>query len=137
MSDAKVCSKCGDLRPMNDFAHRYKTAHGGGICKSCRFAENIALVAVSRVAGVTGKRLNIEKWSVLGCDLADFKKHIDRQLCMGMSWDNRKSWHVDHIIPLSTAKTEADAIALSHHTNLRPMWAKDNLTKGARITHLI
>lgn len=75
--------------------------------------------------------------SILGCDWNSFKLHLERQFVKGMSWDNRSAWHVDHIVPLATAKTEEDVIALNHFTNLRPMWAKENMSKGAQITHLI
>ena len=49
-----------------------------------------------------------------------------------MTFDNHgfHGWHIDHIIPLSTAKTEEDIIKLCHYTNLQPLWAKDNLSKG-------
>jgi len=49
-----------------------------------------------------------------------------------MNWSNNTmhGWHIDHIIPLSTAKTEQDIIKLCHYTNHQPLWAKDNLSKG-------
>lgn len=46
-------------------------------------------------------------------------------------------FELDHIVPLASAKTEEDVIRLNHFTNLRPMWAKDNIAKSDRITHLI
>ncbi len=74
---------------------------------------------------------------ILGCSIEFFKSHIERQFTRGMSWENRKDWHIDHIIPLSSAKTEEEVIALNHFTNLRPMFATDNRKKGDKVTHLI
>lgn len=74
---------------------------------------------------------------ILGCSFEFFKEHIERQFIKGMSWDNRKEWHVDHIVPLSSAVTEEEVIALTHFTNLRPMFATDNRKKGDKVTHLI
>lgn len=54
-----------------------------------------------------------------------------------MTWANRHLWHIDHIVPMATATTEAEAIALNHFTNLRPVWGADNLAKGAKQTHLL
>lgn len=73
----------------------------------------------------------------LGCSFSELRGHIERQFLKGMTWENRSEWHIDHIVPLATAKTEEDVIRLNHFTNLRPIWAKDNLSKGAQITHLI
>jgi len=67
---------------------------------------------------------------ILGCSFAEFSAHIERQFLRGMSWENRSDWHIDHIIPISTAKTEDEVIALHHFTNLRPLWAVDNAEKG-------
>jgi hypothetical protein len=47
-----------------------------------------------------------------------------------MSWGNRNEWHIDHIVPLSVAETEAELIKLGHYSNLRPLFAKDNLAKS-------
>lgn len=75
--------------------------------------------------------------SILGCSWPEFAAHIERQFLPGMTWANRGEWHIDHIVALATAKTEADALALNHFTNLRPMWGLDNIKKGAKQTHLI
>lgn len=74
---------------------------------------------------------------IIGCSFAQFAKHIERQFLPGMTWENRRLWHVDHITPLATAETEVDVIALNHFTNLRPLWAADNLAKSDTVTHLI
>jgi hypothetical protein len=47
-----------------------------------------------------------------------------------MSWDNKHLWHIDHIIPLSSAKTEDELKQLCHYTNLQPLWAADNIKKS-------
>jgi hypothetical protein len=50
-----------------------------------------------------------------------------------MSWDNHGEWHIDHIIPLSSAKNENDVYTLCHYTNLQPLWAEENLRKSNKI----
>ena len=77
-------------------------------------------------------------YQILGCSFDEFKTHIEKQFYCGMSWSLIGSQiHIDHIIPLASAKTEEDVIRLNHFTNLRPLWAKDNLAKGAKMEHLI
>ncbi len=57
--------------------------------------------------------------------------HIERQFKDGMSWERFDEVHIDHIIPMKTAKTEADVLRLNHYTNLQPLWAHDNMKKHA------
>ena len=70
---------------------------------------------------------------MLGVEWEILKKHIERQFTKGMSWDNYGKWHVDHIVPLASAKTEEEVIKLCHYSNLQPLWAKDNLSKNDKI----
>jgi predicted ribonuclease YlaK len=70
---------------------------------------------------------------ILGCDFETFANHLKSQFKDGMSWDNRSEWHIDHKIPLASAKTEEDVLRLNHYTNLQPLWAIDNLKKGKKI----
>ena len=76
-----------------------------------------------------------DKEHLLGANKPFIKKHLERQFKKGMTWENygHKGWHIDHIIPLSSAKTEEELRALFHYTNLQPLWAKDNLTKSAKL----
>lgn len=72
---------------------------------------------------------------VSGCSVAELVSHIERQFLPGMSWDNRRLWHIDHIIPCSAfdlTDTDQQKIAF-HYSNLRPMWATDNHRKHAKI----
>lgn len=69
----------------------------------------------------------------IGCSLEQLKEHIEKQFVTGMSWANQGEWHIDHIIPLDSAKTPEELYVLSHYSNLQPLWAKDNLSKGTKI----
>jgi len=75
--------------------------------------------------------------ALLGCSFEFLLTHIERQFLRGMTWANRSLWHIDHILPIASAKTEAEAKSLCHFTNLRPMWARDNQSKKDKITHLL
>lgn len=70
---------------------------------------------------------------VLGCSFEEFMTHICSLFREGMTIDNYGEWQIDHIIPLSTAKTKEDIIRLCHYTNLQPLWAKENREKGSKI----
>ena len=70
---------------------------------------------------------------ILGCTYEEFKNYIEQQFQEGMNWNNRGEWHLDHIIPMASAKNAEEAIKLCHYTNFRPLWAIDNLKKGAKI----
>ena len=70
---------------------------------------------------------------MLGCDSIIAKAHLEKQFTKGMSWENYGEWHIDHIIPCASAKTEEELIKLFHYTNLQPLWAADNMSKGKKI----
>ena len=69
----------------------------------------------------------------VGCDLPFLMTHLESQFVDGMSWDNYGKWHVDHVIPLASGKTLDAIIPLFHYSNLQPLWAFDNLSKGAKM----
>jgi hypothetical protein len=71
----------------------------------------------------------------LGCSWSFAKSHIESQFKEGMSWGNHgfKGWHIDHIVPLSSAKTIDELLPLVHYSNLQPLWASENLKKWAKI----
>lgn len=73
----------------------------------------------------------------LGCTYEQFVMHLEKQFVRGMTWNNRNLWHIDHIIPTSSAQTEEEMTALHHFTNLRPLWAAENHSKSDKIEFLI
>jgi hypothetical protein len=81
---------------------------------------------------------NIQKhnktFEIIGCSPKELKEHIEKQFTDGMCWDKLgKHIHIDHIIPLSSAKNEEEIYKLCHYSNLQPLWALDNIKKGAKI----
>lgn len=81
--------------------------------------------------------LNITKknktFDIVGCTPEFLKEHLEKQFVDGMTWENRSEWHIDHKIPLSSAKTEEELYKLCHYTNLQPLWAEENLKKSNKI----
>lgn len=72
----------------------------------------------------------------IGCSIDDLKLHLEKQFVDGMSWENygRYGWHVDHIRPccsfdLTDSEQQKECF---HYSNLQPLWAKDNLSKGGK-----
>jgi hypothetical protein len=73
-------------------------------------------------------------FNIVGCTPSYLKEHLEKQFTEGMSWDLMgKHIHIDHITPLSSAKTEEELYKLCHYTNLQPLWAEDNLKKSNKI----
>lgn len=73
----------------------------------------------------------------LGCTIDELIGHLEAQFLPGMSWENygRSGWHIDHIVPLDAfdLTDRAQFLRACHFENLRPLWAKDNLSKGSRV----
>ena len=71
---------------------------------------------------------------LLGYSVEEFCQHIESQFLPGMSWEDRGAWHIDHIKPISAFLAEGitDPKIINALSNLRPLWARDNLVKGAK-----
>lgn len=84
-----------------------------------------------------GFRKNQKAAKILGCSYDQFRAHIEAQFTKGMSWEKMGEIHLDHIIPISSAKTEEDVYRLNHYSNFRPLWGVENLRKGAKMQFLL
>jgi len=62
-------------------------------------------------------------------------KHLKSKFKPGMNEKNHGEWHIDHIIPCASfdLKCPEQQKKCFHYTNLQPLWAKDNLSKGSKI----
>jgi hypothetical protein len=78
---------------------------------------------------------------ILGYTADDLRTHLERQFTRGMTWDNYGKWHVDHILPVASFIYETvecdEFLACWAITNLRPLWAKENISKSDTRLHLI
>lgn len=74
--------------------------------------------------------------SLIGCSTHQLAIHLESTFKRGMTWKNYGTvWHVDHIIPCS-AFDHADPKQRAqcwHWTNLRALYAKENLLKSNKI----
>lgn len=72
---------------------------------------------------------------VVGCDITTLCSHLEKRFKPGMSWENYGQWHVDHKRPCATFNLLelSEQRACFHFTNLQPLWALENLTKGSKI----
>lgn len=80
-------------------------------------------------------------WDLVGCTVAELKRHIESQFEPGMTWENwgYRGWHIDHRTPLASfdlSKSEQVKAAF-HFTNLQPLWAGQNLSKGAKLNFAV
>lgn len=77
---------------------------------------------------------NTDYFSILGYDKVTLKNHIQSLFKEGMSWLNYGEWHIDHIKPIKQfiLEGETDPKIINALSNLQPLWAKENLSKGAK-----
>ncbi len=131
-----------------EWQRQYRKSH------RVRFAYLMRSILIS-----TLKRNNLSKSrkteDYFGCSLSKLHEYIESQFTDGMNWDNRgpgylrskdgkairdsngdviriKQWHLDHIRPCSSFDfTDPEQQKQCfHYTNLRPLWAEDNLRKS-------
>jgi len=142
----RICSVCEVEKHITDF-HIDRCRLRGRFTKcgpchhkikwsniQCRISSNLRRrMRYALAANQTKKstRFNI----LMGCSRDFLKEYIEKQFTDGMSWDNYGKWHVDHILPCASfdLKLESDQKKCFNYKNLQPLWAKDNLKKGAKI----
>lgn len=70
----------------------------------------------------------------LGCSIDYLKQHLELQFQEGMTWENYGLWHIDHKKPLASfdLTDREQFLEACHYTNLQPLWAIENLSKGSK-----
>ena len=71
---------------------------------------------------------------LLGASISEVWNHLEKQFQPGMTRKNHGLWHIDHIKPCAAFDFSflEQQKKCFHYTNLRPLWAKDNLKKGGQ-----
>jgi hypothetical protein len=83
-----------------------------------------------------GNNKSASTLELLGCSVKFLKLHLESQFTEDMSWENYGlgGWEIDHIYPCASfdlSKPLEQQICF-HWSNLQPLWASDNRSKGAK-----
>ena len=135
-----ICADCEKIRSLE--YHNLYTKNG---IKKTRESDNIdnkiksklkkrIRSAISNILKERGFRKKSKTLEILGCNIDDFKLHLESKFENWMNWNNRGlyngelnyGWDIDHIIPVSYAKNEEELLLLNHYTNLQPLCSKMN-----------
>jgi len=92
----------------------------------------------SRISMAVSSKAGLKSGSAvqdLGCSIEEFKIYIQKLFQENMAWENYGEWHLDHIFPLASFDlTDREQFLVAcNYVNYQPLWAIDNLKKGARI----
>ena len=73
-------------------------------------------------------------YDYLGCTKQEFIEYFQQKFKEGMTWENHGEWHIDHIKPCASFNllNEEEQKKCFHYTNLQPLWASENLSKGCK-----
>lgn len=102
--------------------------------------DNPHIVVWRQILYRTIRQFNLEKESstfeMIGYSANDLKLHIESLFEDGMSWSNWGEWHIDHIRPLCTFPKDTPISVVNSLTNLRPLWADENLKRSRKYQNL-
>lgn len=112
------------------------------LCKECDPGSYLRSIVSRRINQSLKESKSMNTIEYLGCDIEDFRMHLESQFQPGMSWENYGSeWHIDHIVPIkypviengiSQPPTLEEVIERLDFENCQPMWANENMSKGNR-----
>lgn len=96
-----------------------------------KFKGNMRWCIFSGIMRARGKKESRTE-EILGCSFIEARNYlIETALVNYGHYCQNIKYHIDHVIPISSAKTEEDVLRLNHISNLQYLTEKDNLKKGA------
>jgi hypothetical protein len=135
------CSFCGGSFKNNNPTYYYCSDNCRKKSRYKRDMSNIQFVLGKNLRSrintcLKNRSTRLSLIDLIGISLEELIVYLESKFLPGMSWDNygNKGWHIDHIRPMSSfdlTNLEQQKCAM-HYTNLQPLWAKDNLSKGAK-----
>ena len=117
----------GDMKVKNETTENFKKLQR----KQMRIRGNLR----TRISDLIRKNMTFKykhMSDLLGCDRKFFIDYIESKFEKDMTWENYGTyWHIDHIMPMFTFNlfNENEIRKCCHYTNLRPLTAKENLTR--------
>jgi len=119
---------------IKEYKKNYKCEHNKTPqkCIICKPYSYLTKLQRKRVIHLLNSKKDKKTTEYLGCDKKTLYNHLEKQFKDGMTWENKSEWHIDHIKPCASfnLELEEERIKCFHYTNLQPLWATDNLSKG-------
>jgi len=133
----KTCPTCSVLFLSKGPSHIYCN-------KKCNTNERLKNILRNRLnSAIKNNHKSGSAVNDLGCSIEEFKSHLEKQFFDNprtgerMTWDNHtlSGWHIDHILPLDSfdLTSREETIIACHYSNLRPLWAKENIIKSNKL----
>lgn len=96
--------------------------------QAARFLRN----SLHRCLVLSKSEKSNQTFELLGYTPLQLLENITSKLQPGMTWENygRRGWHIDHVKAIAE-HVDLDPKIVNSLDNLAPMWATDNLSKGA------
>lgn len=110
---------------------RVKDARKIGVDKIIK-ARSKCKNLLRRVLKLTGKKKATKTYDELGYTEKELLAHISAQFKVGMCWENRESFHIDHIIPIAwyIKNGITDPKVINTLSNLQPLYPAENRKKS-------
>jgi hypothetical protein len=127
----RVRSYCRDCKGGSICEHNREKRY----CKICDFNGYLKALISNRVRECLKKNKELKSQEYIGCSTEELKEHLEKQFRDDMTWENYGKWHIDHKIPIKYKEngvepTLEQVIERLHYTNLQPLWAEENISKG-------
>jgi len=134
--DQWIADRLVDIRRDRGGKHAERRAQRNAYKARRRAAnpsERVRNAVGARLWAVLKGRSDGALFSRLGYTPGELVAHLEARFEPGMSWDNYGRWHIDHRRPCAsfdlTSSEQFDKCWSLE--NLQPLWARDNLVKGA------
>lgn len=90
---------------------------------------------INRFISASGIKKTVKTSRILGYSQNEFVKHIESQFRDGMSWKDRESFHIDHIVPVAHFLRSGitDPKTVNALSNLQPLYPNENRAKSDKI----
>ena len=144
----KICTKCSVEKSRGSFVKDSSKIDGlSCVCKPCTNLHKVERFNTDHTFRITsnirrtitnafrGYNKNNRAENIINTSFLNLQKHIESQFLNWMSWDYsygkyngnfNYGFDIDHIIPISYAKTEEDIYLLNHWSNFQPLCSKIN-----------
>ena len=127
-----------EYRERSEIRMKRKLRHKDKMINDFHYRLNLRLRARIRLAlKVVKTEKHFKTKELIGCSVEQLKEHLEKQFKPGMSWMNYgyRGWHIDHIKPckafnLTDPEQQKQCF---HYSNLQPLWAQENMSKGSKI----